>query len=85
MKVFYFWEGREIVMIAVSVEQAQEKLVEIIDTLKPGEEVEIRRGNQAVAKLVGQKRQRQFGLGKGRLKIVREDDAYLEDFREYMP
>jgi len=64
---------REIVMIAVSVEQAQEKLVEIIDTLKPGEEVEIRRGDQAVAKLVGQKRQRQFGLGKGRLKIVRED------------
>ena len=72
-------------MMAVSVEQAQEKLVEIIDTLRPGEEVEIRKGNQAVAKLVGQKRQRQFGLGKGKLTIVREDDAYLEDFREYMP
>ena len=54
-------------MNAVSVEQAQAKLSEIIDNLKPGEEVEITKENQPVAKLVGQKRMRQFGLGKGKL------------------
>jgi len=72
-------------MNAVSVEQAQAKLGEIIDNLKPGEEVEITKENQPVAKLVGQKRMRQFGLGKGKLTIVQEDDEHLEDFREFMP
>lgn len=72
-------------MSVISVEQAQENLVEIIDNLKPGEEVEITKGNQAVARLVGQKRVRQFGLGKGKLTIVQEDDEHLEDFKEYMP
>lgn len=28
---------------------------------------------------------RQFGLGKGKLTIVKEEDEHLEDFKEYMP
>lgn len=72
-------------MNAVTVEQAQAKLSEIIDNLKPGEEVEITKESRPVAKLVGQKRRRQFGLGKGKLTIVQEDDEHLEDFKEYMP
>jgi hypothetical protein len=35
--------------------------------------------------LIGQKRQRQFGLGKGKLTILQEDDEHLQDFEEYMP
>ena len=72
-------------MSGISVEQAQAELLELIAKLKPGEEVEITKDNQTVAKLVGQKRQRQFGLGKGKLTIIKEDDEHLKDFKEYMP
>ena len=72
-------------MSEISVQEAQSKLAELIANLKPGEEVEITQGNQTVARLIGQKRQRQFGLGKGKLTILQEDDEHLEDFNEYMP
>lgn len=72
-------------MSAISIEQAQAELPELIDKLQPGQVVTITRNNQAIATLVGQTRQRQFGLGKGKLTIVREDDEHLVDFKEYMP
>ncbi len=72
-------------MIEISVQEAQCKLAELIAGLKPGEEVEITQDNRTVAKLIGQKRQRQFGLGKGKLTILQEDDEHLEDFKEYTP
>ena len=72
-------------MSEISLQEAQSKLAELIAGLKPGEEVDITQDNRTVAKLVGQKRQRQFGLGKGKLTIVQEDDEHLEDFKEYMP
>ena len=72
-------------MSTVSVEHAQAELPKLIERLKAGEEIEITRGDQTVARLVGQKRQRQFGLGKGKLTVVKEDDEHLEDFKEYMP
>ncbi|MEX0791525.1 MAG: hypothetical protein WD045_00210 [Pirellulaceae bacterium] len=65
-------------MTGISVEQAQVELLELISKLKPGEEVEITKNNQTVAKLVGQKRQRRFGLGKGKLTILKEDDEHLD-------
>ena len=34
---------------------------------------------------LGQKRQRQFGQGKERLTILKEDDEHLDGFEEYMP
>lgn len=72
-------------MNAISLEQAQAELPKLIEQLKAGEEIEITKDDQTVAKLVGQKRQRQFGLGKGKLTIVQEDDEHLADFKEYMP
>jgi len=72
-------------MSAISVEQAQAELPELIEQLQPGQVVTITRNNQTIAKLVGQTRQRQFGLGKGKLTIVQEDDEHLEEFKEYMP
>lgn len=72
-------------MSEVSLQEAQAKLAELIAGLKPGEEVAITQDERTIAKLVGQKRQRQFGLGKGKLTIIQEDDGHLEDFKEYMP
>ena len=72
-------------MTSISIEKAQAELVELIEKLQPGEEVEITRNQQTVAKLVGQKHSRQFGLGKGKLTIVQEDDEHLVDFKDYMP
>ena len=76
-------------MPTVTIEEAQAKLRELIDELAPGEEVIITRNQQPVAKLVGQQRPmrkpRQPGSAKGKLVILTEDDAHLEDFKEYMP
>ena len=72
-------------MSSITVEEAQAKLSELISKLQPGEELEITQDQKTVAKLVGQKRERKFGLGKGKLTIVSEDDDHLEDFKEYMP
>jgi len=78
-----------IIMPTVTIEEAQVKLQELIDGLAPGEEVIITRNQQPVAKLVGQQRPmrkpRRPGSAKGTLVILTEDDAHLEDFKEYMP
>ena len=71
------------------IEEAQAKLPELIDTLAPGEEVIITRNQQPVAKLVAQQRHirkpRRPGSAKGTLRILVEDDAHLDDFKDYMP
>lgn len=72
-------------MNAISVEQAQAELSELIDRLRPGEEVEILKGNRAVAKIISKRKPRQFGLGKGKLAILKEEDEHLKDFQDYMP
>jgi prevent-host-death family protein len=76
-------------MVTVTIEEAQAKLRELIDGLAPGEEVVITRNQRPVAKLVGQQRlvrkPRQPGSAEGKLIILTEDDAHLEDFKEYMP
>ncbi len=72
-------------MSVISLSEAQSKLPELIAALKPGEEIEITQDHRTIAKLVGQKQQRQLGLGKGKLTIVQEDDEHLQDFAEYMP
>ena len=76
-------------MPTITIEEAQATLLELIDRLAPGEEVIITRNQQPVAKLVGQQRPvrkpRQPGSARGKLIILTEDDAHLEDFKEYMP
>lgn len=72
-------------MTSISVEDAQAKLLELISQLKPGEELELTKDHKTVAKLIRPKYARKFGLGKGKLTIVSEDDEHLGDFKEYMP
>jgi len=76
-------------MNAITLQEAQSKLPDVIHNLTPGEEVVITENDQPVAKLVREKpavRQRAGpGLGKGMLTIVADDDEHLEHFKEYMP
>jgi prevent-host-death family protein len=76
-------------MSTVTIEEAQAKLSELIDTLAPGEEIMITRNQQPVAKLVGQhpsaRQPRRPGSAKGKLVILAEDDEHLEDFKDYIP
>jgi antitoxin (DNA-binding transcriptional repressor) of toxin-antitoxin stability system len=76
-------------MSAVTIEEAQAHLPELIDRLAPGEELIITRGDQPVAKLVGQARPdrppRRPGTLRGSVLYLAPDfDAPLEDFKEYM-
>jgi antitoxin (DNA-binding transcriptional repressor) of toxin-antitoxin stability system len=76
------------IMSTVTIEEAQAKLPELIAKLTPGETVIITCGQQPVAQLIPlplTKPQPVFGSCKGKLTIVSEDDAHLEDFKEYMP
>ena len=74
-------------MPTITIEEAQATLLELIDRLAPGEEVIITRNQQPVAKLIGQQRPvrkpRRPGSAKGKLVILTEEDAHLEDFKEY--
>lgn len=73
-------------MSTITVEEAQAKLLELIDQLRPGEEVIITRDKQPVAKLVGQRlplrKPRQPGSAKGKLIIIAEDDEHVGDIKE---
>jgi antitoxin (DNA-binding transcriptional repressor) of toxin-antitoxin stability system len=76
-------------MTTATIEEAQAHLATLIARLKPGEEVVIVERDRPVARLVGERiaktGPRQPGSAIGKLTIVEDDDAHLEDFREYMP
>jgi antitoxin (DNA-binding transcriptional repressor) of toxin-antitoxin stability system len=75
-------------MNAITLEQAQAQLPDLIHNLTPGEEIVITENDQPVAKLVAQPAEKPRplpGRCKGMLTIVAEDDEHLEDFKEYMP
>jgi antitoxin (DNA-binding transcriptional repressor) of toxin-antitoxin stability system len=74
-------------MKVVTIEEAQAKLVELVEGLAPGEEMILTRDAQPFAKLVGQPKPGagpSFGRGKGKLIMLIEDDDHLEAFEEYM-
>lgn len=74
-------------MNAVTIEEAQARLPELVSTLVPGEEVPIMRDGHLVATLVAPPRESwpcQPGTAKGLLTILAEDDEHLADFKEYM-
>ncbi len=55
-------------MTTIPIGEASSRLSELIDQLQPGEEIELTRDSEPVARLVKnstQKQARQFGLGKG--------------------
>ncbi len=74
---------------AVTMEEAQLKLPELVAKLADGEEILITHNRKPVAKLVGQKppdrKPRQAGRCKGMITLLVEDDEHLKDFAEYMP
>ncbi|MDA1017481.1 MAG: type II toxin-antitoxin system Phd/YefM family antitoxin [Planctomycetota bacterium] len=75
-------------MTTIPMSEASSRLDDLVDQLAPGEEIELTRGNDTVARLVkngSQKQTRRFGLGKGKLTIVADDDEHLEHFQDYMP
>ena len=72
-------------MATIPIREASSKLGELIDQLRPGEEIGLTRGSETVARLVKnntQRQRRQFGLGKGRLTILADDDEHLEHFQD---
>jgi antitoxin (DNA-binding transcriptional repressor) of toxin-antitoxin stability system len=76
-------------MNSISIEEAQQKLVELIKSLPPGEDLMITRDHQPVARLVAEQpptsKARVPGGAKGKLFIVAEDDDHLSNFKECMP
>ena len=75
-------------MTKIQIGEASSRLSELIDRLQPGEEIGLTCGNETVARLVKnstQKQARQFGLGKGKLTILADDDKHLEHFQDYLP
>jgi prevent-host-death family protein len=83
--------GEPITMLTVTIEEAQNKLTELIHQLAPGEEVIITENQEPVAKLVSQLPKPRPGLrpppglGKGFITVVSDDDEHLKDVEEYMP
>ena len=75
-------------MTTIPIEDVNSRLSELIDQLQPGEEIGLTHGSETVARLVKnstRKKTRQFGLGKGKLTILADDDKYLEHFQDYLP
>jgi antitoxin (DNA-binding transcriptional repressor) of toxin-antitoxin stability system len=71
---------------AITVEEAQAHLKELIGKLAPGEELVITDNQQPVAKLVAARpAERKLGTMKGTVRYMAPDfDAPIEDFKEYM-
>ncbi len=76
-------------MSTVTLEEAQARLPELIDRLRPGEPLVITRNATPVARLVVEgpttRPPRKAGSAKGVLTILQDDDEHLKDFAEYMP
>jgi antitoxin (DNA-binding transcriptional repressor) of toxin-antitoxin stability system len=76
-------------MVTATIQEAQVHLSSLIAQLKPGEELVIIERNRPVARLVAERGEdlgpRKPGSAIGKLKIIEDDDAHLEDFKEYMP
>jgi prevent-host-death family protein len=75
-------------MASVTLEEAMNKLAELIDQTAPGEALVITRNNQPVAELIRlplEKPRPVPGRGRGMLTIIADDDEHLKDWAEYMP
>jgi antitoxin (DNA-binding transcriptional repressor) of toxin-antitoxin stability system len=77
-------------MPAVTIEEAQASLPELIHQLIPGEELLITEGNQTVARLIRSalsvpSKRRKLGTLAGTVKYISPAfDEPLEDFKDYM-
>jgi antitoxin (DNA-binding transcriptional repressor) of toxin-antitoxin stability system len=72
----------------LNIDEVQSRLPQIIDALRPDEELVITRGDKAVARLLPPERPTgtpRIGRGKDMLISYVDDDEHLEDFAEYLP
>lgn len=75
-------------MSRIDVQQAKDRLDELIEEASQGEEVIITRGDGAAFKLVPtllEHPRPQFGSAKGQVRISDDFDAPQDDFNDYMP
>jgi antitoxin (DNA-binding transcriptional repressor) of toxin-antitoxin stability system len=77
-------------MATLTVEEAQSRLVQIIDTLSPGEEVVLTRDDKPVATIratpAAEREAPRFGTLKGTVLYIAPDfDDIPEGFEEYLP
>jgi antitoxin (DNA-binding transcriptional repressor) of toxin-antitoxin stability system len=80
---------REGPMSKVDVEQARERLPELIEEAMAGGDVVIMKDEKPLVRLVlvpteAPRRKRTFGSAKGLIEMSEDFDEPLEDFREYM-
>ena len=74
-------------MPTLTIDEVQSQLPQIIDQLRPGDELVITRNNQPVARLLGPELPKGvpiYGRGKNMLIAYVDDDEHLKDFAEYM-
>ncbi|MBX3058898.1 MAG: type II toxin-antitoxin system Phd/YefM family antitoxin [Anaerolineae bacterium] len=74
-------------MFQVTINEAQKKLIDLINAAMRGEEVFIMQNGEQVAQIVPVakvKRQPQFGSAKGLIRMADDFDAPLDDFADYM-
>jgi antitoxin (DNA-binding transcriptional repressor) of toxin-antitoxin stability system len=75
-------------MTLISIQDAAERLAELVHDLEPGAEIVLTENDTPIARLIAEARQpkarRKPGNCKGLLTIIADDDEHLEDFAEYM-
>ena len=72
---------------SIPIEQAAVKLIELVATLGPGEEIVLTDRDRPVAKIipsVSSRRNHAPGACKGMLVVNQENEEHLRDFEEYM-
>jgi antitoxin (DNA-binding transcriptional repressor) of toxin-antitoxin stability system len=74
-------------MLQVNLEEAKDRLLELVDAVLKGETVWIVKDLQETVQLVPviSSARRQFGSAKGLIVMVDNFDAPLPDFNAYMP
>ena len=71
----------------IDVNEAKQRLSELIEQVIAGDKIIITKRGQPIVKLVAitkHRRKRLFGSARGLIKISNDFDEPLEDFREYM-
>jgi len=71
----------------IDVNQAKQRLPELINNAVGGDEVVITKDGEPIVKLIAiteRKQHRRFGSAKGLIKMSNDFDEPLKDFRKYM-
>lgn len=70
--------------MTVSLEEAKEKLEELLEAARGGENIVLTRDGEEIGEIIAPRRKREFGSGKGSVWMAPDFDAPLEDFKDYM-